>query len=121
MKSRQRVQSWIQGHESLIVNASLLRSAYNLAVKRDVAAILNEALMLPLNEREALAKSLVASLALHVGGDATDRRGSSNVGHLYEQTRDRALASYGMASISSGRQRAVAMICIAARRASRIA
>jgi len=79
-------------NESLIVNTSLLRSACNLAVKRDVAEILNEALMLPLNEREALAKSLVASLALHVGADATDRRISSNVGHLYEQARDRALA-----------------------------
>ena len=74
------------------MNASLLRSAYNLAVKRDVAEILNEALTLPLNEREALAKSLVASLALHAGTDAPDRRVSSNVGHLYEQARDRALA-----------------------------
>ena len=48
--------------------------------------------MLPLNEREALAKSLVASLTLHVGAAATDRRVSSNIGHLYEQARDRALA-----------------------------
>jgi hypothetical protein len=92
VKSRQSIQSWIEGHGSLIVNASLLRSAYNLAVKRDIAEILNEALMLPLNEREALAKSLVASLALYVGADATDRRFSSNVGHLYEQARDRARA-----------------------------
>lgn len=61
-------------------------------MKRDVAEILNEALTLPLNEREALAKSLVASLALHAGADATARRVSSNLGHLYEQARDRALA-----------------------------
>jgi hypothetical protein len=74
------------------VNASSSRSAYNLAVKRDVAEILNEALMLPLNEREALAKSLVASLAPHAGANHTDPRVSSNVGRLYEQARDRALA-----------------------------
>lgn len=69
-----------------------LRSEYNLAVKRDVAEILNEALMLPLKEREALAESLVASLALDAAADATDPLVSSNVGDLYDQARDRALA-----------------------------
>jgi hypothetical protein len=61
-------------------------------VKRDVAEILKEALTLPLKERAALAKSLVASLAPHAGADAADLRASSNVGNLYSQARDRALA-----------------------------
>jgi hypothetical protein len=51
-----------------------------------------EALTLPLKEPAALAKSLVASLAPHAGADAADLSASSNVGNLYDQARDRALA-----------------------------
>ena len=67
------------------------RSGYNSAVKRDVAEILKEALTLPLKERAALAKSLVASLAPHAGADAVDLR-ASNIGNFYDQARNRALA-----------------------------
>jgi len=91
------------------------RSGYNSAVKRDVAEILKEALTLPLKERAALAKSLVASVAPHAGADAMDLR-TSNVGTLYDQARNRALPGSGRASISSGGPRAPAMICIAARK-----
>lgn len=61
-------------------------------MKRDVAQILKEALTLPVTERAALAKSLVASLAPSTGADAADVRVSSGVGNLYDQARDRALA-----------------------------
>jgi hypothetical protein len=68
------------------------RSGYNSAVKRDAAEILKEALTLPLKERAALVKSLAASLAPHAGVDAGDLPACSNVGNLYDQARERALA-----------------------------
>jgi hypothetical protein len=84
VKSRQHTESWIQGHESSLI--------MNSPVKREVAQILKRALMLPLTERAALAKSLVASLAPSAEADGADFRASSDVGDLYDQARDRALA-----------------------------
>lgn len=67
-------------------------SGYNSAMKRDVEQIFKEALTLPVTERAALAKSLVASLATSTGADAAAVRVSSDVGNLDDQARDRAFA-----------------------------
>jgi hypothetical protein len=61
-------------------------------VKRDLAEIVKEALTLPLKERAALVESLVASLAPHADADGSEVLSDSNVGILYDQARDRALA-----------------------------